>query len=521
MKKNILYIMSFAVLSMFTACTTNYEDYNTNPYDATHEEIERDGYNVHASLTNLAGWVVPLNVNTFQFTDCLLGGSYGGYLADSNNGFNNKNFAQMAPSEHWNQVMFNDIIPAVFENYNQVQAVTKDPVTLSVARIMKVVSLQRVTDTYGPMPYSKVGEEGKITAPYDSQRDIYLKMFDELDESIAALTENRTADFNAQADWVYQGRVEKWIKLANSIKLRMAIRISNVEPTLAKEKAEQAVSHTIGVMTANDDNAFVTCPSDNPLRVVMYNYNQGDSRVSADITSYMNGYKDPRRDAYFVPSTFANAAVNGFVGLRTGIDIPSGDAIKQYCNMKVDAKDKIMWMNAAEVAFLKAEGALRGWQMNGTPKDLYEEGVRLSFEQYGVKGADTYLNDDASTPALHKDPITSGFSYTGTAPTITIKWVDGAEFEENLERIITQKWIANFPLGLEAWAEYRRTGYPHLMPVLVNNSGGTVSSERGARRLAYPQRERTDNTTYYNEAVSNLLKGVDNMATDLWWAKKN
>ena len=113
------------------------------------------------------------------------------------------------------------------------------------------------------------------------------------------------------------------------------------------------------------------------------------------------------------------------------------------------------------------------------------------------------------------------FSFAGNPATITIKWKDNAEFEENLERIITQKWIANFPLGVEAWAEYRRTGYPHLMPILKNNSGGIVSSFRGARRLAYPQRERTDNTAHYKDAVANFLGGLDNMATDLWWAKKN
>ena len=521
MKKNILYIMSFAVLSAFTSCTADYKDFNTNPYDATHEELERDGYNVNASLTNLAGWVIPMDVNAFQFNDCLLGGSYGGYLADSNNGFNGKNFAQLNPEEHWSQAMFNDVIPKIFENYNHIQAVTKDPITVSVARIMKVMALLRVTDTYGAIPYSKVGEDAKITAPYDSEKDIYTKMFSELDESIEALTPHKTIDFNGDADWVYQGKVEKWIKLANSIKLRMAIRISNVEPELAKKMAESAVSNTIGVITKNADNAFATCPANNPLRVVMYEYNKGDSRVSADITSYMTGYKDPRCDAYFTKSTFSNNSINGFVGLRSGIDIPSGESIKQYSNAKVESKDKLMWMNAAEVAFLRAEGALRGWNMNGTAKQLYEEGIRLSFEQHGVKGANEYLNNSENTPALYKDPVSPVFSFAGNPATITIKWKDNAEFEENLERIITQKWIANFPLGVEAWAEYRRTGYPHLMPTLKNNSGGIVSSFRGARRLAYPQRERTDNTAHYKDAVANFLGGLDNMATDLWWAKKN
>ena len=207
MKKNILYIMSFAVLSAFTSCTADYKDFNTSPYDATHEELERDGYNVNASLTNLAGWVIPMDVNAFQFNDCLLGGSYGGYLADSNNGFNGKNFAQLNPEEHWSQAMFNDVIPKIFENYNHIQAVTKDPITVSVARIMKVMALLRVTDTYGAIPYSKVGEDAKITAPYDSEKDIYTKMFSELDESIEALTPHKTIDFNGDADWVYQGKV--------------------------------------------------------------------------------------------------------------------------------------------------------------------------------------------------------------------------------------------------------------------------------------------------------------------------
>ena len=87
-----------------------------------------------------------------------------------------------------------------------------------------------------------------------------------------------------------------------------------------------------------------------------------------------------------------------------------------------------------------------------------------------------------------------------------------------MERIITQKWLANFPLGQEAWAEYRRTGYPKLMPVVVNNSGGTVNTERGARRLAYPQEEHLNNLTNYNDAVQ-MLGGADNMGTDVWWAK--
>ena len=175
-----------------------------------------------------------------------------------------------------------------------------------------------------------------------------------------------------------------------------------------------------------------------------------------------------------------------------------------------------MWMNAAEVAFLKAEGALRNWNMGGTAKEFYEQGVKLSFAQWGANGADAYLADNTSMPASYKDPAGLN-TYSGATSQITIKWEDG-DFEKSLERIITQKWLANFPLGQEAWAEYRRTGYPMLMPVVVNNSAGVVNSARGARRLAYPQEERLNNAENYVNAVG-LLGGADNMATDLWWAK--
>jgi hypothetical protein len=159
------------------------------------------------------------------------------------------------------------------------------------------------------------------------------------------------------------------------------------------------------------------------------------------------------------------------------------------------------------------------WEL--AAEKCYEEGVQLSFEQWGATGAEAYLADDTSTQTLYKDPVNPSFSYEGTPSTITIKWDNAASFETNLERIITQKWIANFPLGLEAWAEYRRTGYPRLMKVQVNLSGGKVSTQRMARRLPYPQLERTDNTANYNDAVNNLLGGADNMGTDVWWAKKD
>lgn len=514
-----LSILSSGLLIALASCTNGYEDYNHNPYAVSKEEMERDAYSLRSAMLNLESWVIPADVNTTQFTECLMGGSYGGYISDSNAGFAGKNFAQYSPGNDWARVLFNDIIPKVFIYNNQVKNITNDPVPRAVADVIKVAGIQRVTDSYGPIPYSKVGVNGEITAPYDSQEEVYNHMFEQLDEAITNLTANRTADFSAKADRVYSGNVENWIRFANSLKLRLAIRISKVNPVLARQKAEEAVNHPIGVIKDNASNAQLSLTSTNPFEVIMYEYNGGDSRISADITTYMNGYKDPRREAMFTESSFSKSGItNGYYGLRSGIAIPDGTIAHAYSNYKVATNTKLMWMNAAEVSFLCAEGALKSWNMAGkTAKDYYEQGVRLSFEQWGVQGADTYLADATSTPATYTDPMGLN-SYTGVTSSVTIKWDDTAPLETNLERIITQKWIANFPLGIEAWSEYRRTGYPKLMPVTVNNSGGIVDSRRGARRLFYPQEERTNNQNNYNAALT-LLNGPDNMATDVWWAK--
>lgn len=508
-----------ALLSTFvvcsTACTANFEDINTNPYDATKDQLEADAYNVSAALVGMQGWVLPVNVNAFQFTDCLLGGSFGGYLADSNDWLGR--FATYNPQQHWIQVAFNDVIPKIFTNHTQLKATTEDPVALSIANIIRVAAIQRVTDIYGPIPYSKVGVDGNLTAPYDSQEDVYKKMFEELDEAIDLLTDHQTAALSANADKVYGGNVVKWIKFANSLKLRMAMRIVYADEALARAKAEESSNHVIGTMSVNNDNAYMSVTK-NPFRTVMYEYNDGDSRISADITAYMNGYKDPRRMAYFTSSTFTDSYIeNGFYGLRSGVATPRSYSALSYSNMNISEKEsKLLWMNAAETAFLKAEAALRGWSIVGSAEEYYNKGIELSFEQWGISGSTDYMSDATSTPARYEDPIKYNSYTSGDISTITIKWDGLADMETNLERIITQKWIANFPLGLESWAEFRRTGYPRLMPAPQNNSGGTVKDLEMARRIQYPQSEYTENSKNLNVALE-LLGGPDNMGTRLWW----
>lgn len=523
MNKSIINFIFLGLLAGSSACTSEFEDFNTNPYAADHEQMEYDGFAPRAALISMEGYVIPLDVNLFQFTDCLLGGSYGGYISDSNNGFNAGKFSTYNPQEHWLRAPFNDVIPRIFINLKDVRESTKDPVLLAVADVVKVAAISRITDIYGPIPYSKLGVDGKLAAPYDSQKEVYMKMFEELDNAISTLTKHSTEDFNSNADRVFGGKVIKWVKFANSLKLRMAMRIVYADANIAQKKAEEAVNHEIGVMSSNNDNAFIPVNSKNPFRVIMYEYNGGDSRISSDITSYMNGYKDPRRSKYFTVSTFEGADKNGFIGLRNGIQIPSGGIAHSYSNMVVSEDSKLMWMNAAETAFLKAEGAIRGWNMGpveggvtDAAEGFYNKGIALSFDQWGVAAeAQAYMNNALNVPEVYKDPMGT-FSYNGTTSNVTIKWSATEGFERKLERIITQKWIANFPLGLEAWAEYRRTGYPKLMEVVDNKSGGIVNSSQMARRLPFPTDEYNLNGANMPGALK-VLNGTDNMATHVWW----
>ncbi|WP_418983154.1 SusD/RagB family nutrient-binding outer membrane lipoprotein [Alistipes sp.] len=503
------------------SCTANFEDINRNPYEVTGEEMERDGYNMRSFLTTMQSWVIPTDVNQCQFTDLLLGGPYGGYIADANSGFNTGKFSTYDPQSNWSEVFYRVIYTHQISNFSELCKVTEDEKAIAVAKVVKVAGVHRVADTYGPIPYTKVGT-GVDPVPLDSEEEVYTAMFKDLNEAIEVLTRNRTNMISADADRLYGGNLEKWGRLANSLKLRLAMRIVYANPTLAKEMAEQAVSSELGVIESNADNAMYTGfgKDGNPFYVCFFSYKsgQGDHRIAADITSFMNGYDDPRRDNYFSVSTFKGTGItNGYIGLRNGIQIPEDDQINYYSLYKVTASTSLMWINASEVAFLRAEGALRNWSMGGDAQSFYEQGVRLSMERCGVadKTAD-YLASEA-VPGSYNDPA-FGFNYTNES-TITIPWNplnDGA-FEENLERIITQKWIANFPLGSEAWADFRRTGYPRLFQVAVNNNPDITNLKLGARRLTYPLTEYEINGETIQAAVDQYLGGQDKMSVRLWW----
>lgn len=510
--------------ALLCSCTKNFESINGNPYQPSTEQLIADNYILQAAMSEMASGVVPVtNMNMAQFTESLLGGPTGGYFASGNGGWvatiDNYN-----ATDNWTLVFMKDITPIVYTNLNIIRELSEkggNPVPTAMATIMKVAGMHRVADTYGPIPYSQVGVS--FIPGYDPMEEVYTAFFNELDQAIQTLSENRTVTINATVDNVYHGDIASWIRYANSLKLRLAMRIAYADPAKSKRMAEEAVYHEFGVITSNAGNAQygVLGSEGNPIAFTTRGW--GDSAAAADIVCYMNGYGDPRRERYFTASTWPGG---GYVGLRRGISpIPDKSEVSaKYSFPNIANNAPLQWMNAAEVAFLRAEGAaVFGYDMDGTAEDFYNEGIRLSFEQWEVSGADTYLANSTAVPTTYSDPNTDAAQSYGTQlSTITIQWDESATTEQKQERIMIQKWIANWTLGNEAWADYRRTNYPKLIPATAagNKSGGIVNSNLGARRMPYPQDEYVSNTANVLRAVS-YLNGPDNMATRVWWDCKN
>lgn len=508
-------LVGFITLSMIVSCTDDFAKINAKLDGVTEEQMKGDNFKVGSSYPRLEALVVPGDASGyFQHWENLCGDVYGRFMM-SNVKWRGGNLSEFSIQHNgWIDNCFNlitDFYPAWRDIVN---ATHSEGVNYAWAVILRVSVMHRLTDTFGPIPYSKV-ESGNLYVEYDSQEQVYKTMLQELSNAIEVLTVYYNANPSATPmkayDRVYAGDFGKWIKFANSLKLRMAMRMRFVEPDLAKQYAEEAVGHPLGVITDNVDNAAYAPTGNNMLWLVAMGW--GDTKVCADIATYMEGYKDPRREKYFTQSTFE---IKGFKGIRAATDA-SDAAYAKYSMPNVQQKDKTLWMTAAEVTLLRAEGALLNWNMKGTAKELYEKGVTLSFEQWGVGSADGYLNDSESTQADYLDPNNS----TESAPavsSITIKWEEGDNDEKKLERIITQKWIALWPLGFEAWCEHRRTGYPRFFS-LVRPIQSVYNGMLVANRMPFARGEYDNNPENIRKAVQ-LLGGIDNFATKLWWQPK-
>lgn len=512
--------MIFTAILLASSCTRNFENLNTNPNDYTEEELKA-GYRLMGEplLQAQLNLLIYNDPPTAQLQQNLNADIFGGYTMTPTPFEGNKNNSNYGLLFYWNNHPWNVTYSNVMKScqFAQDQAQHHYPDFYAWAQILKVEAMHRLADIYGPIIYSRYGKPAADQrVDYDSEKEAYYYFFQDLDSAIKVLT--AAVQSNAQErfqsfDLVYKGNYTQWIRFANTLRLRLAIRISGVDQQKAQQEGEAALTHPMGLLRDAEDIFSVDIsPLTHPLNIMCYTW--ADLRMSAPMESILSGYKDPRLPKYFVPVTGSDE----YHGIRQGIKI---FAKEQYSGFSLIAQlpKKITFMTVAEAWFLKAEAALHGWNGAGDASTNYSNGVAASFQQHGISNVNDYLQNNTRTASPYTDPRNSENNVPSGSPylsTITIKWDENASSETKLERIITQKWIAMFPEGQEAWSEFRRTGYPKFFPVVINNSGGTISKEKFIRRLPFPQIEIITNPKAVEKAKT-FLKGPDTGGTPLWW----
>jgi hypothetical protein len=507
------------VASTWSGCTKNFESMNTNPTGIPNSQLQVATLFIplEQEIMYMAddGYQVGQNLNADDYCGYMMPDQTFGYALD------NANYVFI---DGWNTEAFNSIyvnlLGPIRNSIAKSGVQTTNPDFWAIALIVEVEAIDRITDKFGPVPYSQIGSS-LVSIGYDSQQSIYTQMFAELDTATqnlnAYIAANPGSEPLAANDAIYGGDYTKWLKFANSLRLRLAMHLTKIDPTTAQAQAEKALQDPGGVMQVPSDDAAILASQANGNDYYQITYNYGDNSMNASIESILTGYNDPRLPVYFSPDT-ASGHTTQYTGLRIGSTIPPKPFYSGFSKPNVATTFTInapeVVMTAAEVWFLKAEAALRGWPNAGDPMTDYNTGITTSMNQYGVN-IGNYLTDNTSVPAPYVDWLNSANSDTAVS-NITIAWDPNATNEQKLERIITQKWIAMYPEGQEAWTEYRRTGYPKLFPVVVNSSGGTISTSVQVRRLAYPHNEATTNPAGLTQGIA-LLGGPDNGGTRLWW----
>jgi len=387
----------------------------------------------------------------------------------------------------------------------------------AMTRILRVFLMHRMTDLYGNIPYEQGGKglsEGVQKPEYDSQEEIYPAMITDLQEargqldpSVSTLDPSRDPLFGDKSN-----RIEKWRRFANSLLLRLGMRMSEVAPDQAQSAVQDALNS--GVMQSNDDIVYTMLVESNGVSNgignVFNDFGKGGHgfRISKTFMDILKGNAgpssmvDPRTSIfaaeYLESGDLASNDPAELEGMPNGLtteQIPDSTvqfAMPNYDFMvREDSPD--LWMSYAEVKFLEAEAALRGWHPNSSDVQAhYEEGIRAAMKHLTIYGA----------PEISDSAIQSYVDSLDPLP---------ADPNATLERIIEQKWVALFLNGYESWAELRRTGYPDdITPVDFpgNVTGGEIPS-----RLIYPSGEATVNGENF-EAGSTQ---PNEMKTSLWW----
>lgn len=516
--KSINAIIMACFLFFSVSCVEYMQDINQDQKLITDELLRHDANEGGVSLPGMQLSIMDvLTTWRIEMQQNLNADNYGGYMSLPAPFFDNRNNGTYAMVDSWNNQIW--LVPSqkVLDQWLMMKKRGFDqdyPDLYALGIIFKTFAGHRLADIFGPIPYSKYGESSDVS--FDSVEEAYDVFFKELKEAVDVLREAESA--NPEADKVRYAKFDKsnyagdyaiWVRVANTLRLRLAIRISKVAPERAKLEAESAIADG-GVLTAADGSFEMSTGSIHPLETITSAWQE--TRINAMVETILGGYNDPRLPKYAVPAS--DPSLNGEIkGVRSGAIFGEKNYLG-FSQVNFFGNPYVKVMDVAESYFLCAEGALRGWNMGGTAKDFYEEGVKVSFSANGVGGVDEYLENNTGTQLPYVDPNNSQNNIQPLSD-ITIKWAENDIFERKLERIITQKWIAMYPDGQEAWSEFRRTGYPKLYPIAVNYSDFTGGDY--IKRITYPTSITNSSQSSVDEAVGLYLNGDDNIFTPLWW----
>lgn len=526
--KSILNKISLIVLAIgiFTSCVDKFEEMNKNPMTANEVSPSLLLPKMQDYGFNNSSW-------EYQVGNNLHTNLYAQYFANTTTYFNSGRYA-------YNNAWINDGYWRSYYTYlpkylhivkEQIESHPEYTYMFQAMRIISAMGAIRTTDVFGDIPYSE-GGIGINQPKYDTQKEIYYDVFKELTEASAILSSGMESQLAyGNEDLFFKGDYTKWIKLANSLRLRYALRLSFIDPDKAKAEGEAALKEML--MTSNADNAAVRnsgVDQGHCLFIISYWGEFTMSKTMENILKNSSTVDDPRMPVWFGQTV---GWVNGDSDIQYQ-GVPNGLATSEFTKPEYTASNSsyvwglyahpqwnqnekgsnasvpsgivvkpMMLMNYAEVCLLKAEAAIRGWAGAGNAVDNYLAGIQASFEEGRADIDDKSLIDNTNDELY----MTTGF----------VKWEESADFESKLKRIITQKWLALYPNGDEAWAEFRRTGYPDLMPV-AQSEEPSINAANGEfiKKLRYVDDELRENEANALDPALNQGKG-DGMNVRVWW----
>jgi hypothetical protein len=373
-------------------------------------------------------------------------------------------------------------------NLNQIIKIADtqaNPNYKGVALVLRSWVFTLLTDQYGDIPYKQAANIDQYLTPvYDAQKDVYFALLDDLTTAQAALNPSGKVILG---DVIYGNNIAQWKKFANSLRLRIALRISDREPAKAQQVLADIQAEGSGYISSNSDIAqlvYADSPNQNPISNLFDT--RDDYRISKTIVDQLFALNDPRLPIYASPTQ--DATPQTYVGVPNGLLVGDASALGLTKTSKpgtyfLAPHAPAVIISYAEVLFDRAEAAARGFTTEDA-ESLYTQAIEASLNQYGVSA-------------------TAIATYTASA---AVKY-DASNFRKSIGN---QKWIALFGQGLEAFAEWRRLGYPQLQPAVAGALNGQMPV-----RFIYPGTEQSLNSTSYRAAVAH--QGADVLTTKLWF----